>query len=133
MDTTDEEKDHFERFTSVVGENADAVSDTGILSIENIQQVFSHHVLRLPMGTGISFTPQYRVYRLMSFGVAFQVESEVRRLDKLKVSKTKELVLKKQRELEKICLEAHMETNSTSQENMMAIIESGNVLHCSSC
>jgi protein regulator of cytokinesis 1 len=69
----------------------------------------------------------------MSFGVAFKVESEVHRLDKLKVSKTKELVLKKQKELEKICLEAHMETNNTSQENMMAIIESGNLLYCSSC
>jgi hypothetical protein len=52
MDTTNEEKYHFERFTSVVGENVDAVSDTGILSIENIQQVFSHHLLRLFMGTG---------------------------------------------------------------------------------
>ena len=56
------------------------------------------------------------------------MQSEVHRLDKLKVSKMKELILKKQREFEKICLDAHMETTSASQEKMMAIIESGKVL-----
>ena len=58
------------------------------------------------------------------------MQSEVHRLDKLKVSKMKELILKKQREFENICMDAHMETTSASasQEKMMAIIESGKVL-----
>ena len=56
------------------------------------------------------------------------MQSEVHRLDKLKVTKMKELVLKKQRELETICSDAHMEITSASHEKMMAVIESGKMM-----
>jgi protein regulator of cytokinesis 1 len=51
---------------------------------------------------------------------------EVERLDKLKANKTKELVIKKKEELDEICRQAHMQPDkSASEENLMAIIDSG--------
>ena len=48
------------------------------------------------------------------------------RLDKLKAKRTKELVMKKKEDLDEICRHAHMDPDqSTSQENLMAIIDSG--------
>lgn len=55
-----------------------------------------------------------------------QAEEEVQRLDTLKASKMKELVMKKQAELDDVYLEAHMEPDpDASREQIMAIIESG--------
>ena len=51
---------------------------------------------------------------------------EVERLDKLKANKTKELVMKKKEDLDEICRQAHMNPDqSTSEESLMAIIDSG--------
>lgn len=48
------------------------------------------------------------------------------RLDQLKVSKMKELVLKKRLDLEEICRNAHMEPDaSTAEEKTNAMIDSG--------
>eukprot|EP00250_Pteridium_aquilinum_P016167 c22977_g1_i1 orf=549-2345(-) len=55
-----------------------------------------------------------------------QAEVEVERLDTLKASKTKELVMKKQEELDEIYRQAHMDPDpSTTHEKIMAIIDSG--------
>eukprot|EP00249_Psilotum_nudum_P031961 c47020_g1_i1 orf=422-2218(+) len=55
-----------------------------------------------------------------------QAEVEVERLDQLKASKMKELVMKKQRELDEIYMIAHMEPDpETTQEKIMATIDSG--------
>eukprot|EP00250_Pteridium_aquilinum_P008352 c17878_g1_i1 orf=469-2196(+) len=55
-----------------------------------------------------------------------QAEEEVQRLDTLKVSKMKELVMKKQAELEDVYMEAHMELDpDASQEQILAVIDSG--------
>lgn len=55
-----------------------------------------------------------------------QAEEEVQRLDILKASKMKELVIKKQAELDDVYTEAHMEPDQdASREQIMQIIDSG--------
>lgn len=56
-----------------------------------------------------------------------QVEAEVSRLEDLKSSKMKELVLKKRSELEEICRKTHMVADADSaMEYVIEAIESGN-------
>ena len=55
-----------------------------------------------------------------------QVEAEVSRLEELKSSKMKELVLKKRSELEEICRKTHLVLDSDSEvEDAIEAIESG--------
>ncbi|CAH2034107.1 unnamed protein product [Thlaspi arvense] len=58
-----------------------------------------------------------------------QAEAEVKRLDQLKASKTKELFLKKQKELEDTCNISHMETPSTEIRNITNLVDSGEIDH----
>ncbi|MCO5614528.1 hypothetical protein L7F22_068811 [Adiantum nelumboides] len=63
---------------------------------------------------------------VLSLDKICQAEEEVQRLDTLKASKMKELVMKKQAELDDVYAEAHMELDTdASHEQIMAIIESG--------
>lgn len=58
-----------------------------------------------------------------------QVEAEVSRLEELKTSKMKELVLKKRTELEEICRKVHLVPEIDSAvEYAVEAIESGNFL-----
>ena len=55
-----------------------------------------------------------------------QMESEVERLTKLKTSRLKDIVMKRRRELEEICENAHIEPDvSTAPEQTDAMIDSG--------
>ncbi|KAH7431647.1 hypothetical protein KP509_08G058500 [Ceratopteris richardii] len=55
-----------------------------------------------------------------------QAEEEVQRLDQLKASKMKELVMKKQVELDNVYADSHMEPDpDATQEKILTIIESG--------
>lgn len=54
-----------------------------------------------------------------------KAEAEVKRLDQLKASRTKELFFKKQKELEDTCNISHMETPSTEMGNITNLVESG--------
>lgn len=57
-----------------------------------------------------------------------QAEVEVDRLQLLKISKMKEIVLKKRLELEEVCRNAHLEPDvNTSEDRLVALIESGMV------
>ncbi|CAN6443456.1 unnamed protein product [Victoria cruziana] len=57
-----------------------------------------------------------------------QVEVEVERLDNLKASKMKELILKKQYELEQVYRNAHMDVDTESaRQILISIIDSGSV------
>ncbi|KAF3790776.1 microtubule-associated protein 1 [Nymphaea thermarum] len=57
-----------------------------------------------------------------------QVEVEVERLDNLKASKMKELILKKQDELEQVYKNAHMDVDTESaRQILISIIDSGSV------
>ncbi|KAG2269695.1 hypothetical protein Bca52824_064250 [Brassica carinata] len=58
-----------------------------------------------------------------------QAEAEVKRLDQLKASKTKELFLKKQKELETTCNISHMETPSTEVGDIINLVDSGEIDH----
>lgn len=52
----------------------------------------------------------------------------MKRLDQLKASKTKELFLKKQKELETTCNISHMETPSTEVGDIINLVDSGESL-----
>lgn len=55
-----------------------------------------------------------------------QAEIDVGRLLALKISKMKELVLKKRVELEEVCRNAHLEPDpNTAEDRLVALIESG--------
>ena len=55
-----------------------------------------------------------------------QAQIEVERLDVLKKSKMKELVLKKRLDLEEVCRCAHLEPDSsTAAEKLVAVIDAG--------
>ncbi|KAF3610936.1 hypothetical protein DY000_02047168 [Brassica cretica] len=62
-------------------------------------------------------------------GIIQQAEAEVKRLDQLKASKTKELFLKKQKELETTCNISHMETPSTEVGDIINLVDSGEIDH----
>lgn len=68
--------------------------------------------------------------RALAFNIIDQAEVEVKRLDRLKAGKMKELLHKKQTELEEIYRKAHMEIDTNSaQEKIMAMIDSGTINH----
>lgn len=79
-----------------------------------------HHITRRPADFS---TPGG-----LSLETMEQVKGEVQRLEQLKVSKMKELVLKKRLVLEQVCRQGHMEPDSsTSPEKTSALIDSGMV------
>ncbi|KAJ7546031.1 hypothetical protein O6H91_08G021000 [Diphasiastrum complanatum] len=64
----------------------------------------------------------------LAYDIIEEAEVEVERLERLKASKMKELVLKKRIELEEICRNSHMEPDaSTAQDVTNAFIDSGMV------
>ncbi|CAA7018720.1 unnamed protein product [Microthlaspi erraticum] len=65
----------------------------------------------------------------ITLNIIQQAEAEVKRLDQLKASKTKELFLKKQKELENTCNMSHMETPSTEIRNITNLVDSGEIDH----
>ncbi|KAH9299334.1 hypothetical protein KI387_031016, partial [Taxus chinensis] len=70
------------------------------------------------------------VSRALALDIIEEAEFEVKRLDQLKASKLKELLVKKQSELEEIYRRAHMEIDiKSAQENIMAMIDSGTIDH----
>ena len=53
---------------------------------------------------------------------------EVERLDVLKKSKMKELVLKKRLDLEEVCKSAHLEPDAnTAVDKLIAVMDAGNI------
>ncbi|CAL5081717.1 unnamed protein product [Urochloa decumbens] len=63
---------------------------------------------------------------VLSQEIIEKMEAEVERLTKLKTSRLKEIVMKRRRELEDICQNAHIEPDvSTSPEQTDALIDSG--------
>jgi len=62
----------------------------------------------------------------LTLDIIDQVEVEVARLDSLKASKMKEIVLKRRMELEEICRFAHIEPDANTMEGkLIALIDSG--------
>ncbi|KAG5531971.1 hypothetical protein RHGRI_026549 [Rhododendron griersonianum] len=97
MGSTKEERSNFSRTTWIRGLSEMEISEPGVLSTENIDQL----------------------------------SAEVERLNKLKASRMKELVMKKRSELEDICHKTHIEPEpSTAPEKSTALIDSGLVDPC---
>ncbi|ESQ34070.1 hypothetical protein EUTSA_v10007231mg [Eutrema salsugineum] len=65
----------------------------------------------------------------ITLGIIQQAEAEVKRLDQLKASKTKELFIKKQKELEDTCNISHMETPPTEIRDLTNLVDSGEADH----
>jgi protein regulator of cytokinesis 1 len=64
----------------------------------------------------------------LALDIIDQAEIEVARLDALKASKMKELVVKRRMELEEVCRFAHIEPDaSTMEDKLIALIDSGEV------
>lgn len=86
---------------------------------------FSHIIDLLPVSSAEVSDPGS-----LTLDIIQQAEAEVKRLDQLKASKMKELLLKKQNELEEICNKSHMEIPSRSEmENILNLINSGEMDH----
>ncbi|KAJ9563975.1 hypothetical protein OSB04_009135 [Centaurea solstitialis] len=80
------------------------------------RQLFSH----ILGSTNISFPGSLTITMIE------QAEAEVERLDQLKASKMKELLVKKQKELEEICRRSHMEVLSLSKtDHIVDLISHG--------
>ncbi|ESR51279.1 hypothetical protein CICLE_v10031021mg [Citrus x clementina] len=66
----------------------------------------------------------------LTHNIIEQAEAEVKRLDQLKASKMQELFLKKQKELEDICNNSHMEIPSQSEmDKITNLLNSGEIDH----
>ncbi|CAN6224640.1 unnamed protein product [Urochloa humidicola] len=66
---------------------------------------------------------------ILSQEIIEKMEAEVERLTKLKTSRLKEIVMKRRRELEEICQNAHIEPDvSTAPEQTDALIDSGGLI-----
>lgn len=77
-----------------------------------------------------AYVDEVSMPRALAFNIIDQAEVEVKRLDRLKAGKMKELLHKKQTELEEIYRKAHMEIDTNSaQEKIMAMIDSGTINH----
>ncbi|XP_047322279.1 65-kDa microtubule-associated protein 3-like [Impatiens glandulifera] len=88
------------------------------------QQVF-HNVTRNVAASEQEMTEP----NMLSVEFINNVEAEVMRLDELKASKMKELVMKKRLELEEVCKKTHLlpESDNNAIDILMAAIESGTV------
>ncbi|CAM6070002.1 unnamed protein product [Sphagnum tenellum] len=85
------------------------------------QQLFQHVTCHIASTEDEVFTPG-----ILSMETIAQVELEVERLDTLKASRMKELVVKRRMELEEICRCAHIEPDpSTMEEKLIAMMDSG--------
>ncbi|KAJ7558635.1 hypothetical protein O6H91_04G049300 [Diphasiastrum complanatum] len=88
---------------------------------EEEQQLFQNVTCMLGIADSQVSAP-----RSLASEVLEQATAELERLDHLKTSKLKELVLKKRLELEEICRNAHMEADrTTSRDKTDALIDSG--------
>lgn len=133
MDTPMEEQQLFLNVTSNIAASEPAITEPNMLSV-----IFLNHVCNLEFrewGTNSAFfmIPIYAnfmwvidTYLTIFVSFFWQVEAEVVRLEQLKSSKMKELVIKKRLELEEICRRIHMVTETLSiMEDSVEAMESG--------
>lgn len=123
MDTPVDEQKGFEHVTSLISSSVDEVSSQGCLALDVIEQVtlsiFSFFLELL------IFRGDY-VIALMLLYLLFQTKVEVERLNALKARKMKELVFKRQNELEEIYKGVHMDLDSdAAREILGSLVDSG--------
>lgn len=121
MDTPIEEQQMFQNITCNIAASEHEITEPDTLSVD-----FINYASFLQLFCVVSECRL--IYFLYSFGSIYivQVEAEVSRLEELKSSKMKELVLKKRTELEEICRKTHMVIEADSAiEYAIEAIESG--------
>lgn len=118
MDTPMEEQQMFHKVTCNLVASEDEITEPDMLSVDYINYVSS-------------FVSAWSIDHIefmlnCCHCFIFQVTEEVCRLEELKVSKMKELVLKKKGELETVCRTTHLNLETDSAMNVaMNAIESG--------
>lgn len=91
----------------------------------NDRRKFSHVTSLLSVSSAEVSEPGSLTHNIIE-----QAEAEVKRLDQLKASKMQELFLKKQKELEDICNNSHMEIPSQSEmDKITSLLNSGEIDH----
>ncbi|KAL6008517.1 hypothetical protein ACLOJK_034029 [Asimina triloba] len=121
MDTPVEEQQMFRNVTCNIAASEHEITEPGILSTDFINYVSSDYCDCIKRGI-------FQVILCTKTTCVMQVETEVLRLEELKASKMKELVLKKRSELEEICRRMHMVAEpECSMEYAIEAIESGAV------
>ncbi|KAJ0100034.1 hypothetical protein Patl1_19959 [Pistacia atlantica] len=131
MDTPIEEQQIFQNVTCNIAASEHEITEPNTLSVDFINCVSHKHLKTgypeiLPV-----LIPYLQILGGFASGVIkslmiLQVEAEVSRLEELKSSKMKELVLKKRSELEEICRKTHMVPEyDSSMEYAIEAIESG--------
>lgn len=125
MNTSSEEQKRFDHVTCLISSSLDGVSKQGCLALDIIEQV----ILLYSRPICVWQSDAYKVqcfYSLPLNYLSFQTEAEVERLNVLKVSKMKELVFKRQNELEEIYRGVHMDVDSgTARQILISLMESG--------
>jgi len=130
MDTPIEEQQMFQNVTCNIAASEDEITEPNTLSEDFINCV-SYKLLEYNMDYISLF---YTVQNSRRSINAMQVEVEVSRLEELKSSKMKELVLKKRTELEEICRKTHLVPEiDGAVEYAVEAIESGNILSLLIC
>lgn len=118
MDTPYKDRHLFFHVTGLLSVSSAEVSDPGSLTQNIIQQV----CIRFWWHLNVSENRNNNVH------ICLKAEAEVKRLDQLKVSKTKELFLKKQNELKEICNKSHMEIPvQAKMDNIINLLNSGEI------
>lgn len=121
MEMPIDEQKAFSHVTRLISASVDEVSIRGCLSSDVIKQVWSLQWLEFALQLNcVVWILVAWLFNLM------QVEVEVQRLNVLKASKMKELVFKRQNELEEIYRGVHMDVDSEAARQILTSrIESG--------
>ncbi|CAH8353961.1 unnamed protein product [Eruca vesicaria subsp. sativa] len=120
MDTPAEEQQKFINVSCNIAATVSEITKPNSLSTDLLKEVHSHKLQNYIFST----------FSLLNDCVPVKkVKEELCRLEELKWSKMKELVLKKRSELEEICRRTHivLEEQDISVENVIKAIESGDV------
>lgn len=125
LDTPPDERKRFEHVTSLISSSVDEVLRQGSLGVDIIEQVAPFFLKKKKIE--LSMFQDYCTFLLMlNIHCYNQVELQVQSLNVLKASKMKELVLKRQNELEEIYRGVHIDVNSdAARQILINLIESG--------
>ena len=121
MRTPVDELKRFNHVIRIISSSFDDLSGHGCLAEEVLEQV-------MLMFTSFSCSSTQRVWFRSSYFYQFyncQTDAEVKRLNSLKASKVKELVLEKQTELEGIYRDVYLDVDHDDRKKLADLIDSG--------
>lgn len=127
MDTPEEEQLMFQNVTRNIAAAEHEITEPNSLCLEIINEVLSHYI---PPSISYYFNLVHVTHAIYTYNVScHQAEAEVFRLQEMKMSKIKEVLLKKRLVLEEICREAHMLVDGKFDADLsVESIESGTAI-----